>query len=73
MAADAQLEMAQEAGVVVKKTDVGRARRMDVARNGGGAESLAVDQGEVVDLARLQRLKASRGSTCGDGISISCS
>ncbi len=56
MATDAQLELAQKTGIVVKESDVGRSRWMDVARNISCAEGLAVDEGKVIDLARLDRL-----------------
>ena len=57
MAADAQLQVAEEAGVVVEETNVRRARRMDVAGDIGSAEGFAVDEGEVVNLPRLHRGK----------------
>ncbi len=57
MSADAQLQMAEEPGVVVEEPDIRRAGRIDISGNIGGAEGLAVDQGKIVDLARLQRLE----------------
>src|SRR5215472_1050592 len=67
VSADAQLQAAEEAGVVKEEPDVGRARRHDVASQGGGKKCLALDEGEVVDLARLgvlvgdPRLRIGRG------------
>src|SRR5579884_823280 len=57
MAADAQLKVAEEARVIVEEADVGSAGRHDVAGDGGGEKRLAVDEREVVDLARFQRLE----------------
>src|SRR5579859_5243539 len=53
---DAQFKPAQKARVIVKEARVRRTRRHDVAGDGGGEESLAVNQGQVVDLARLRVL-----------------
>ncbi len=55
MTADAQLQMAEEARVVVKKSNVGRARGMNVSGYIGSAESFAVDEREIIDLPRLHR------------------
>jgi len=57
MAANAQFEVAEEARIVVEETDIGRARGSDVPGHGGRKESLAVDQREIVDLARLECLE----------------
>src|SRR5207244_2964599 len=54
VSADAKFQLTQEAGVVVEEADVGCAGRIDVSRNRGGQKSLAIHQGEVVDLARLE-------------------
>ena len=56
MPTDPQLKLAQEARVVVEKTDVRRAGRIDVSRDAGSAEGLTIDKGEIVDLARLKFL-----------------
>ena len=68
MSADAQFEVTEETRVVVKKSDVGRAGWIDIARDIGGAERLAIDQGETVHLGRLSlleckaRLRIRRGN-----------
>ncbi len=67
MAADAQLEMAEKARVVVEEADIGRTGRRDVARHGGGEKRFAVNQGEVVDLARLERLERDPRLDVGRG------
>ena len=55
--ADAQFQLAEEARVVVKEADIRRTRRIDIAGHTGCAKGLAVDQGEIIHLARLKRLK----------------
>jgi len=68
MSADAQFEVTEETRVAVKKSDVGRAGWIDIAGDIGGAERLAIDQGETVHLARLSlleckaRLRIRRGN-----------
>ncbi len=56
MSSDTQLQMAQEARVIVKKTDVRGAGRINVSGDAGCAKGLAVDEGEVIDLAWLKLL-----------------
>ena len=51
---DLQLELAEEASVIVKEADIRSAGGRDVAGNGGGEKSLAVDESKVVDLAWFQ-------------------
>src|SRR6476659_3900670 len=53
---DAKLQPAQKTGVIMEETNVGRARRHDVTGDGGGEKRLTIDQGKVVDLARLRIL-----------------
>ena len=55
--ADLQLQPAEKTGVVVKQPDIGRTRRRDVPGDGGRQESLAVNQSEIVDFTRLERLR----------------
>ena len=43
----------------MEEADIGRAGGCDVSGHTGRAEGLAIDQGEVVDLAWLQRLKSN--------------
>ena len=56
MSADPQLELTQEASVVVEEADVGSAWRIDVSGDGGGEKSLSIHQSEIIDFARLKGL-----------------
>src|SRR6185437_8956691 len=62
-----QLQVAEKTGIVVEEADVRRAGGGDIARHRGGEESFALNQGEVVDLARLQGLKLHSRLDVGRG------
>src|SRR6266705_1113334 len=56
MSAYTKLELTKKPCVIVKKADIGRAGWIDVAGDSGGKKCLAIDQREIVDFARLERL-----------------
>src|SRR6266571_4031880 len=56
MPPNAKFELAEKPGVVMKKADIGCTGWVDVAGNRGGKKCLAIDQREIVDFARLERL-----------------
>ena len=56
MSKDLQLELAKEPGVIMEKADIRRAGGRDVTGDSGGEKRLAIDESEVVELARFQVL-----------------
>src|SRR5262249_1650543 len=56
ISAHAQLEAAEKAGVIVKKADVRRPGRHDITGESSRKKSLAINEGEIVDFARLSSL-----------------
>src|ERR687888_410678 len=56
MSEDLEFELAEKPCIVVEKTDIWGASRGDVASNRGGEEGLAVDESEIINLARLKVL-----------------
>lgn len=56
MSVDLELELAEEARVIVEEADIRRAGGRNVAGHGGGQKRLAIDESKVVDLARFQVL-----------------
>src|SRR5690242_14076889 len=61
VSAHAQFKAAEKARVVVKEAGVRRAWRHDVSGKRGGEKCLAVNQGKIVDFARLGILVCSPG------------
>src|SRR3954447_9391578 len=59
MTAHAQLQLTQEASVVMEEADIWGTCRIDITRDRGGKKSVTVNKGEIVDLARLERLKSN--------------
>src|ERR1700757_346368 len=53
---DTQFKAAEKTRVIMKEPCIGRSRRHNIAGDGSGKKSFPINQGKVVDLARLRVL-----------------